>query len=94
MIKYLLNYDFNNDHNDENLLSNQRLSHSFRYHYQDMDNSNMVMTAESYLKDLIKNNITMNDFRDFYLGAYFKEGVRRTLYKISTFIKTCDVLNF
>lgn len=64
-----------------------RLSHSFRYSvsHQMQEGNDAGISAQDYLKDIVKSNISMKDFIDFYYGDYYKEGI------LNGYIRLLDV---
>lgn len=87
---YLRDYRFEDDNDlsdmDNNILKQPRLSHSFRYSLsQQNEKSPEVVTAETYVKDVIKKNVKMRDFLDFYEGDYFGEGI------LNAYLRLLDV---
>lgn len=90
-LKFMLDYNYNKEDPEMNdhILSTSRFSHSFRYSVinQDPNKSHHFINAQSYLKDLVRNNITMKDFREFYMGYYFQEGI------LNAYLRVLDVFN-
>ena len=89
-LPYLKEYNFEDNLDtsgmDDKILK-PRLSHSFRYsvnHLNQEGNENGI-SAQEYLKDIVKGNVTMKDFIDFYYGDYYKEGI------LNGYIRLLDV---
>lgn len=71
---------------DDRILA-PRFSHSFRFTSSRLGESTSAVTAESYLKGVLRSNVTMRDFVDFYYGEYYREGL------LNAYIRVLDVYN-
>jgi hypothetical protein len=77
-LPYLKSKHFENalDISNDDLLR-QRFSHSFRYssNMMNQDKDAGFDTAQEFLKSVIKKNVTIQDFMNFYKGNYNGAGI-------------------
>ncbi|CAI2379750.1 unnamed protein product [Moneuplotes crassus] len=67
--KFKMEYE---DGSESEKIQRPRFSHSFRYssHLGNQDESNSNVTAQAYLKSVIKSQTSYRQFYEFYLGEY------------------------